>query len=122
MIESPHPRPRRRRPPTRGLLFGAPLDRLPADGPTRTTGAAASPGMRVPIALIGERTPIAPPRVTAFGAMAASWPLVDRTTVAPWGSAPTSVERPDRQEPPVGAGALRSGCLSRSEWDRMLGR
>jgi hypothetical protein len=71
-------RPRRRRPAQRGLPFGAPLDRVPHGT------APPAPGMRplgpvepVPVALIGAGTPVAPPRVADYGAMAASWPLAD---------------------------------------------
>ena len=123
MIASPHPRPRRRRPPTRGLLFGAPLDRVPTDEPSRTRGstAAARPGTPVPVALIGEHTPVAPPPVTGFGAMAATWPLVERVVAPTWVPTPTGPEGQDRDD----TASLRApthGGLSGSEWHRMLGR
>ena len=133
MIESMQPRPRRRRAPTRGLLFGAPLDRLPADpgrpgggpvdGPTARPWSHRSAGPDVvPIALIGEKTPVAPPRVVAFGAMAATWPLVDRTSATPVATGPLLAERRERLGGARVDGFERLGGLSRSEWDRMLGR
>jgi len=142
-------RPRRRRPPTRGLLFGAPLDRLPSTGAAGTGGTAAPRPDPVPIALIGESSPVAPPRVEAYGAMAAAWPLVDRPrpargdrtgpTAAPAGARATgpvagfdgrgpfgsSVVLPDRREHasgPVDGVERRGGGLSAQEWHRLLGR
>jgi hypothetical protein len=82
------PRPRRRRLPQRGLPFGCSLDRMPTAAPIAADPAAAPdrgarrPAVPVPIALIGQSNPIAPERVTAYGSMAASWPLVERPMAA----------------------------------------
>lgn len=134
------PRPRRRRPPTRGLLFGAPLDRVPvglASAAVRDAAMRPDPPVRpdpVPIALIGESTPVAPPRVTAFGAMAASWPLSDRPPDrAPrsgeehtdWATFASSVALAEPRRcagAPVGGVERRWGGLSAPEWQRLLGR
>ena len=128
------PRPRRRRPPTRGLLFGAPLDRVPTalvPAAPRTAPVRPDP---VPIALIGESTPVAPPRVAPFGAMAATWPLSDRphdraasaaADPTDWATFASSVVLPDRSErasTAVGGIERRWGGLSAPEWQRLLGR
>lgn len=117
-MDAPHHRPRRRRPPTRGLLFGAPLDRVPA---AAEPGPAVAPPPRpdpVPVALIGASTPVAPPPVTAFGAMAATWPLVDRP-------APEArpLDQSDRRPWPGRAAPSerRWGGLSAEEWTRLIG-
>ena len=130
------PRPRRRRPPTRGLLFGAPLDRVPSPVDGDSAAAAAGGVSRrpdpIPIALIGESNPVSPPRVESFGAMAAAWPLVDRsdsrpsTLAAPteWATFAPSLARSDRcrlASGPVDGVERRWGGLSASEWQRLLG-
>ena len=111
-MESP-PRPRRRRAPTRGLRFGASLDRLPA--PETVGGGRFGAGRRdepLPIALIGEASRVAPAPIAGYGSMAAAWPLVDR----PGASGPGAVDASS------GATGGALGGLSAAEWDRMLGR
>ena len=130
-------RPRRRRPPTRGLLFGASLERVPPAEPGPKPGPGGlGPAHRpdpVPTALIGASSPVAPPPVTPFGSMAAGWPLADRPRGirhgegAPtgWASFASSVVLPDRRQRaggPAGGIERRRGGLSESEWERLLGR
>ena len=132
MDVTPRPRPRRRRPPTRGLLFGAPLDRTAVRVDPSTGLAPPRRPDPVPIALIGESTPVAPPRVVPFGAMAASWPLDDRPARAAPGAAArdgassaSSAVPPERRRianAPLGGIERRQGGLSTPEWERLLGR
>jgi hypothetical protein len=136
------PRPRRRRRPTRGLLFGAPLDRMVAVAePASGVASPRRPDHPLPIALIGESTPVAPPRVVPFGAMAATWPLAERSreAAAPGDQITTAVDAltaassssfasvvlPDRRQHasrPADGLERRWGGLSAPEWQHLLGR